>query len=95
YYAFGIRQVSLSPKQHVLIASPEKALCDKIVATAGIFLRSKRQTTEFLLEDLRISEAAARELNIGSLEEWAPRSPKSSSIRMLARTLLSIQSTAL
>ena len=90
YYAFGLRQVSLTQKQHILIASPEKALCDKIIATSGIFLRSKKQTIEFLLEDLRISENSLRELNVSFLEEWIPKAPKSSSIQMLTATLNSL-----
>ena len=90
YYAFGLRQVSLTQKQHILIASPEKALCDKIIATSGIFLRSKKQTIEFLLEDLRISETSLRELNVSFLEEWIPKAPKSSSIQMLTATLNSL-----
>lgn len=92
YYAFGLRHVSLTSTQHVLMASPEKALCDKIVATAGIFLRSKKQAVEFLRDDLRISQTTTGELNTALLEEWIPRSPKSSSILMLTRALRSLQS---
>lgn len=40
YYSFGIQQVELTKKQTVLMATPEKALCDKIIATSGIILRS-------------------------------------------------------
>ena len=90
YYAFGLRHVLLTEKQHVLIASPENALCDKIIATSGIFLRSKKQTIEFLIEDLRISELTLRDLNTSLLEEWAPKAPKSSSIQMLTTTLKSL-----
>ncbi len=39
YYAFGIQQVRLSDQQNVMIASPEKALFDKIVRTDGGMLR--------------------------------------------------------
>jgi predicted transcriptional regulator of viral defense system len=35
YYAFGLNMVKLSPEQFAIIASPEKALCDKIVSTSG------------------------------------------------------------
>lgn len=91
YYAFGLQHVALTPKQHILIASPEKALCDKIIATSGIFLRSKKQTIEFLLEDLRINEPALRELNSVVLEEWIPKAPKASSIQMLTSTLKSLK----
>jgi hypothetical protein len=90
YYAFGLRQVSLTNKQSILIASPEKSLCDKIIATSGVFLRSKKQTIQFLIEDLRISELTLRDLNTSLLEEWAPKAPKSSSIQMLTTTLKSL-----
>lgn len=91
YYAFGLRQVSLTQKQTILIASPEKALCDKIIATSGIFLRSKKQTLDFLIEDLRISELTLRDLNTSVLEEWIPNAPKSSSIKMLTTSLRSLK----
>ena len=54
YYSLGIKSISLTQKQTVLIASPEKAICDKIVMTSGIFLRSTKQELEFLLEDMRM-----------------------------------------
>ena len=54
YYSFGIKQVQLTSKQTVLLASPEKALCDKIITTYGILLRSVKQTMEILIEDFRI-----------------------------------------
>jgi len=40
YYSFGIQQVELTKKQRVMMATPEKALCDKIITTPGILLRS-------------------------------------------------------
>lgn len=55
YYTYGIQRVKLSGRQFVLIASPEKALCDKIISTSGVLLRNERQTKAFLLDDLRIS----------------------------------------
>ena len=48
YYSFGIKSIRLSENQTVLIASPEKAICDKIVLTSGIQLRSKNQTKKLL-----------------------------------------------
>ena len=54
YYPLGIQSLSLTKTQTVLIAGPEKALCDKLITTAGINLRSKQQAMAFLVEDLRI-----------------------------------------
>jgi hypothetical protein len=91
YYAFGIQQVTLTERQQVLIASPEKALCDKIITTSGILLRSKKQTMDLLLEDLRISETALKELRFDLIEEWSVKAPKQSSMEMLAKSLRSIK----
>ncbi|GAA4334820.1 hypothetical protein GCM10023184_29180 [Flaviaesturariibacter amylovorans] len=87
YYAFGIRRVQLTPRQAVLMASPEKALCDKIILTSGVILRSVRQATDFLMEDLRIDEEQLRTLQHSEIHSWIPDAPKSSSLTMLLKTL--------
>ena len=63
YSPLGIQSISLTKTQTVLIAGPEKALCDKVITTAGINLRSRHQTLAFLVEDLRIVEDQLRGLN--------------------------------
>ncbi|HWR33877.1 MAG TPA: hypothetical protein VN451_10130 [Chitinophagaceae bacterium] len=87
YFAFGLRQVKLSPAQTVLMAGPEKAICDLIIVRAGIILRSISSTMKFLLEDLRIEREALLELNNDTIMSWVPNAPKKSSIEMLAKTL--------
>jgi hypothetical protein len=87
YYSFGIRRIELTKKQSVLIASPEKALCDKIVATSGVLLRSVKQTKEFLLDDLRIEEDELRKLNTVEINTWLTDAPKKESLHMLVKTL--------
>ena len=87
YYSFGIKSVSLTPKQVALIASPEKALCDKIVMTSGIFLRSTRQVQEFLIDDLRIEEELLRKLDLKEISSWVVDAPKKSSLEILVKTL--------
>lgn len=86
YYSLGIQQLIISKNQHVLIASPEKAICDKIILTAGINLRSKKQTMEFLIEDLRIDEDELKLLDFNKLEDWLQFTPKKNSIGMLIKT---------
>jgi len=87
YYSFGIRRVELSRKQTVLMASPEKALCDIIITRSGVILRSPNQTMEFLVEDLRIEKSALRGLDNNAIIKWAQQAPKKSSIIMLTKTL--------
>jgi hypothetical protein len=87
YYSYGIRYIRLSPRQSVLVASPEKAICDKIAMTAGIHLRSSSQVLDFLLEDLRIDEDKLRELDTKMIESWIKTAPKKSSLSMLVKTI--------
>lgn len=87
YYSFGIRMVRLTAQQTALMASPEKAVCDKIVLTAGVLLRSIDQTLDFLTEDLRIDEEQLHTLNSEVIQSWIEDAPKKSSLSMLVNTL--------
>jgi hypothetical protein len=87
YYSFGIRSIQLTPKQTILISSPEKAICDKIVLTSMINLRSTKQTREFLLEDLRMDEDMLKILDLDLLDSWLDDAPKKNSLKMLINTL--------
>ncbi|GLU51464.1 hypothetical protein Dfri01_09250 [Dyadobacter frigoris] len=57
YYSLGIKSVVLGDRQFALMATPEKAVCDKIVATPGVILRSEISAAGYLLEDLRMDES--------------------------------------
>jgi len=87
YYSFGVQTVELAPQQMAMIASREKAICDKIVMTSGVLLRSINQTRDFLLEDLRIEVEDLQKLSISTIQSWVEDAPKSSSIQMLVKTL--------
>lgn len=87
YYSFGIRRVELTKRQAVLIASPEKALCDKIIVTPGILLRSTMQTLEFLVDDLRIEKDMLINLDKEEINKWIADAPKKNSLQMLVKTL--------
>lgn len=87
YYSFGIRSVELSPGQVALVATPEKALCDKIITTAGLTLRSPAQTRSFLMDDLRIDPEWLHKFNLKELRSWIEDAPKKKSLRMLIKTL--------
>ena len=87
YYSFGIKQIELTKQQTALIATPGKALCDKIVTTKGILLRSKKQVIELLTENLRIDKQALRNLNVAEMNSWVKDAPKKNSLSMLVKTL--------
>lgn len=87
YYPLGIQSISLTETQTILIASPEKALCDKVITTSGINLRSRQQALAFLVEDLRIEKDQLRELNLREMLKWLPACPKRSSIKILIEAI--------
>jgi hypothetical protein len=90
YYSFGIKSVKLTEKQVVMIASAEKALCDEIVFTSGVLLRSTKQVMEFLIDDLRIDDETLRSMDIEQVKTWIDESPKKTSLEMLVKTLENI-----
>jgi predicted transcriptional regulator of viral defense system len=87
YYSFGIKQVALTTRQTALVASPEKALCDKLITTSALTLRSAKQTMELLVDDFRIEKQALRDLNLHEINRWIPDATKKDSLLMLVKTL--------
>lgn len=88
YYSLGIKQVLLKEEQTAMVASPEKALCDKIITTSGVFFRSVKQAHEFLLEDMRIAEEDLSTLDVDEMNTWVKYAPKRSSLEILIKALV-------
>jgi hypothetical protein len=58
YFKIGIRQEIVNNQYAYLIASPEKALCDMIIATSGLKLQSVKAMRIYLEEDLKMDFSA-------------------------------------
>jgi hypothetical protein len=87
YYSYGIRSVEADSQHRFLIASPEKALFDKIITTAGIEFRSKTSALAYLEDDLRIDIEMLKNLDMVAIESWIPTSPKKDSLSMLTKII--------
>jgi len=87
YYSYGIRSVEVDSQHLFLIASPEKALFDKIITTAGVEFRSKNNVITYLEQDLRIDIGALKELDISQMETWISTSPKKNSLSLLIESI--------
>ncbi|MEO5682802.1 MAG: hypothetical protein ABIQ88_09170 [Chitinophagaceae bacterium] len=87
YYSFGQQAVELATNQVALVATPEKALCDKIVTTSGLLFRSAAQITAWLIEDMRMDKQMLRTLNTTTIGEWLTDAPKKESLQLLVNTL--------
>ena len=67
----GMDQVELDDGRSFLIAIPEKALADRIVADRGAGISTQKELHEYLLADLRIDPANLRGLDPTRLTEIA------------------------
>jgi hypothetical protein len=72
-YEVGTVRAEGEHGQAFLIASPEKALADKIVSVRGAHIASIGEMGRFLEEDLRIDTGAVRSLSAEKIDEFAGR----------------------
>jgi len=87
YYAFGITRLQMNENQFAMVASPEKALFDKVVTTKGVLFRSKKQVVDYLIENLRMDESALLNLDFSSMKSWIADSPKKESLQVMLNTI--------
>ena len=88
HFHLGIQRVQVgSNRQFALMASPEKALSDVIVQSAHLNLRSVSQTIEFLENDIRFHTEALSGFDLSLMHRIAEGNLKSSSLRMLIKTI--------
>ena len=83
YYRIGIRMERTKNGYTYLIASPEKALCDLLVKTKGLRIRSRVSMISYLLEFLRIDEESLSVLDTALIHECAKRGPKEETLHYL------------
>ena len=90
WYSFGIRQIKLSDEHYVLIASPEKALFDKVITTSGIILRSTKGAENYLLENLRMDEEDLKNFNTAAMSSWLNGAQKKDSLSLIIKYIKSL-----
>lgn len=86
YYPIGITRQK-EDDLCFLMATPEKALCDLIVCTKKLRLRSLSSLLVYLEEDMRIDMELFAEMNPGIFEACAQVSKKSQTLLNLAKLL--------
>ncbi|MCD8313241.1 MAG: hypothetical protein LUC24_03690 [Bacteroidales bacterium] len=76
-----------------MMASPEKALCDLIGASTGVWLRYLKDVRSYLEDDIRLDMDAFMDMDIRIFEEYASvGGKKADSIRTLIKFLQNEQS---
>jgi predicted transcriptional regulator of viral defense system len=82
-FPVGVDRVETGDGRAFLIATPEKALADVLVADRRGAIRSRREMTAYLRESWRIEESSLNEMNRDLLEELA-KCYRSRKVRLLA-----------
>ncbi|MCD8297747.1 MAG: hypothetical protein LUC88_09270 [Prevotella sp.] len=71
-----------------IMASPEKALCDLIAASTGLWLRYMKDVRAYLEEDIRLDMDAFMEMDVNIFEQYVDvKGKKSDSINTLIKFL--------
>ncbi len=87
YYPIGLIQEIIENRYAFIIATPEKALCDLILHTAGLRLQSYRGIDDYLSEDLRIEPELMRRLHPEIISACAQHGYKRADIQRVATFL--------
>lgn len=86
-YPCGINQASASARETFLIASPAKALCDKVLLTPHLRATSRAAMQRFLCDDLRLDADALREADLQVVRAYAAGGVKTAQLRALLHCL--------
>ena len=82
YFSIGIRSASANGV-YFLIASPEKAVCDMIVVTAGLRIQSGKAMREYIEEDMRIDISVIEPVDLSVFDRVMETGIKKREIRLL------------
>lgn len=86
-YPLGTRLIELREGQLAQIATPEKALLDKVITTPALLFRSVKAASEFLLENMRMDEDQLKDFDTKQLNLWTEYAPKKDSIHFLTEAI--------
>lgn len=91
FYRVGVLQTQNTDGTAFLIASPEKALCDKVALTRNLPVFSIADMQTFLIEDLRLDTTLLQTMDLSIINECAEAGFKQRQMRLLQRVLETMQ----
>ena len=87
YFPIGIRQEIVNNSYSFLIATPEKALCDKIIASKNLRIQSVMAMREYLEEDLRLDMSALTAFDVHIIRKCIEFGRKKTELNLLLKLL--------
>ncbi len=92
YFSIGVRIEIVENEYAFLIATPEKAICDLILATSGLRLQSVKAVREYLYKNMRIEEESVLQMDNTIIEECIQYGRKRNDLTNLAKFIRDEQS---
>ena len=86
YFAIGIQYITIT-YNNVLMATPEKALCDTLCYTPNLNIRYKKELSELLEEDWRFDMDALRQMDTDIIRQCAENGKKRTTILQLIKLI--------
>lgn len=90
-FSAGIEQAMISEQVTFLVATPAKALCDKILLSRQLSAQSRKAMAQFLFEDLRLDEKDLAELDLSVVQHYAEAGYKTCQMQALLQVLKAIR----
>jgi hypothetical protein len=90
-YGIGMRMEKTPDGSSFLIASPEKALCDKVLLTRNLQALSVAGMRAYLMEDLRLDSDAVSTFDISILEQCLATGHKPRQLAALCKLVKEMQ----
>jgi hypothetical protein len=90
-YTIGINQVKNADNTCFLMASQEKALCDKLLFTRNLSVSSQNALQELLFDNLRVDEDAIALFEPNIIEACLAEGMKTAMLRALLQLIISMQ----
>jgi len=90
-YAIGIDRVENADQTGFLMACPEKALCDKLLFTRNLNIRTVRAMDELLFDDLRVDKDSLIGFNIDVIRACMGAGLKVPMLKLLIQIISSKQ----
>lgn len=87
YFSIGISQQTVENEYSFLIATPEKAICDLLLAKNNLRLQSVKAMNEYLEEELRIDFSILRNIDTEIFKKCIDTGKKKRELTMLLRFL--------
>jgi hypothetical protein len=87
YYSVGIRQHQTGDSYAYLVASPEKALCDLIIASKGLRIQSEKSMSRYLVDNLRIDPDDVASMDTGIIGQASASGYKKQELKLLLRVI--------